>query len=115
MKTTYKSIFILVVAVALAVVYTSCSEDDLPNNGEPRINYIRITDPASSDSLLVAGYQDNLIVIVGDNLQATREIWSNDQPGPLVGTFITSTTVFTVIPADIPLVVTNKIKLVFGN
>jgi hypothetical protein len=115
MKTIYKSIFILAVAIALAVVYTSCSDDNLPNNGQPLIKYIRITDPASADSLLVGGYQDNMIVIVGENLQDTRQIWFNDQPGQLVSTFITSTTVFTVIPSEIPKVITNKLTLVFGN
>jgi hypothetical protein len=115
MKTIYKSILMLVIAVALTGVYTSCSDDDLPNNGEPMIKYIRITDPASADSLLVAGYQDNLIVIVGENLQDAREIWFNDQPGPLVSTFITNTTIFTVVPSDIPMVITNKLTLVFGN
>ena len=115
MKTIYKSIWMFAVAFALTTLYTACSDDDLPNNGEPRIRYIRITDPASADSLLVAGYQDNLIVIVGENLQDAREIWFNDQPGPLVSTFITNTTIFTVVPPDIPLVVTNKLTIVFGN
>lgn len=105
----------LVVGFTLTALYTSCSEDDLPNNGEPQIKYIRITDPASADSLLIAGYQDNLIVIVGENLQDVREIWFNDQPGPLVSTFITNTTIFTVVPSDIPMVITNKLTLVFGN
>lgn len=115
MKTVYKSILMLVVGFTLTAMYTSCSDDDLPNNGEPRIKYIRIADPASADSLLVAGYQDNLIVIVGENLQDAREIWFNDQPGPLVSTFITNTTIFTVVPSDIPTVITNKLTIVFGN
>lgn len=115
MKTVYKSILMLVVGFTLTALYTSCSDDDLPNNGEPRIKYIRIADPASADSLLVAGYQDNLIVIVGENLQDAREIWFNDQPGPLVSTFITNTTIFTVVPSDIPTVITNKLTIVFGN
>ena len=115
MKTIYKTFLMLAIGITMTALHVSCSDDDLPNNGQPRINYIRITDPAAADSLLVAGYQDNMIVIVGENLQDAREIWFNDQPGPLVSTFITSTSIFTVVPADIPLVVTNKITIVFGS
>jgi hypothetical protein len=115
MKIAFKSILVFTLMAVLTTIHTSCSEDDLPNNGEPIIKYIRVADPASADSLLVAGFQDNLIVIVGENLQDARQIWFNDQPGPLVSTFITSTTIFTVVPADIPNVITNKITIVFGN
>src|SRR5687768_5362531 len=103
MKLMYKSILLLAFA-ALAFIYTSCSEDDLPNNGEPIIKYIRVADPASADSLLVAAFQDNMIVIVGANLQDARKIWFNDQPGPLVSTFITSKTIFSIVPPEIPKV-----------
>ncbi len=115
MKIIFKSILLLVFAFSLAAVYTSCSEDSLPNNGEPMIKYIRVSDPTSSDSLLVSGFQANMIVIIGENLQDARQIWFNDQPAQLVSTFITSTAVFTVVPADIPEVITNKIRIVFGN
>lgn len=115
MKIIYKSILGLAIAIAMAAIHLSCSDDNLPNNGEPMIKYIRITDPTVADSLLVGGFQDNLIVIVGENLQDARQIWFNDQPGPLVGTFITNKTIFTVVPPDIPLVVTNKITILFGN
>src|SRR5690606_36720440 len=94
MKAIYKSFLLLTFTLAMAALYVSCSDDDLPNNGQPRINYIRITDPASADSLLVGGYQSNMIVIVGENLQDAREVWFNDQPGQLVSTFITSTAIF---------------------
>lgn len=115
MKIIFKSIVLLVFAIALATVYTSCSENDLPNNGEPMIKYIRIPNPASSDSLLVSGFQANMVVIVGENLKDAVAIWFNDQPGQLVSTFITNTTIFTVVPADIPKVITNKITIVFNN
>lgn len=115
MKIIFKSIALLVFAIALATVYTSCSEDDLPNNGDPMIKYIRVPDPASSDSLLVSGFQANMVVIVGENLKDAVQIWFNDQPGQLVSTFITNTTIFTVVPADIPEVITNKITIVFSN
>jgi len=115
MKIIYRSILLLAITIALAGVYTSCSEDNLANNGEPMIKYIRVSDPASADSLLIGGFQDNMIVIVGENLQDAREIWFNDQQGPLVSTFITSKTIFTVVPTEVPKEITNKMKIVFGN
>lgn len=115
MKTIYKSFLLLTFGLAMTALYVSCSDDDLPNNGQPRINYIRIADPAAADSLLVGGYQNNMIVIVGENLQDAREVWFNDQPGQLVSTFITSTAIFTVVPPEIPLVVSNKLTIVFAS
>ena len=40
-------------AIAVIGIYTSCKKDNASNGGEPRINYVRITNPESSDSLLV--------------------------------------------------------------
>ena len=60
-------------------IYTSCNKENLPNGGEPRIKYVRITNPDSSDSLLVGAGQGNLIAIIGENLGGTVEMWFNDQ------------------------------------
>ena len=52
MKFIYKYAMFLLAALATAGIFFACSDDDLPNNGEPMISYIRITDPSSSDSLI---------------------------------------------------------------
>ncbi len=116
MKTIQKTILVLTVALGLAGILSSCNKNgDLPNNGVPRINYVRITNPASSDSLLVGAKQGNLIAIVGDNLQNTVEAWFNDQKANLTSTYISNTAILVNVPSPIPLKINNKLKLVFAN
>lgn len=96
-------------------MYTSCKKENLPNNGEPLIRYVRITSPESADSLLVGAYQSNLIAIVGENLQDAQEIWFNDQKAFLTPTYITSTTILVSVPAEIPKEISNILKIIFSN
>lgn len=116
MKSIYKSIIFLVIAFGMAGVFTGCSDDEnLPNGGEPMISYIRVTNPESADSLITSAGQGSIIVIVGQNLQGTRELWINDRRAELIPTFITNTNVFTQVPSLIPTEITNKMKIIFAN
>ena len=105
----------LFMALAVTSMYTSCKKTALPNNGEPRITYIRMTNPQSSDSLLVAAGQGRLIAIIGENLQDAVEIWFNDQRAILTPTYITSTSILVSVPTKIPSTITNKMKIIFSN
>ncbi len=113
MKSLYKSILFLAFAAMVAGSYSACTKSDA--GGEPRIRYIRITDPASADSLLIGGYQANLIAIVGENLGSATEIWFNDQPAVLTSTYITSTSILVSIPSEVPVDITNTMRIVFAN
>jgi len=116
MKKVYKSILLLTLAIALAGIYSSCTKNDnLPNNGEPRIRYVRNTDPLLADSLLMGAFQGNLIAIMGENLGGAVEIWFNDQKASLTPTYITNTTIMVSVPTPIPLDITNKMKILFSN
>lgn len=116
MKKIYKSLLLFTITFAMVSMFSSCNKKDaLPNNGQPVISYVRITDPVSKDSLLVGAFQGNLIAIIGQNLQNTTEIWFNDQKAVLTPTYITNTSIFVSIPSPIPIVITNKMKLVFAN
>ncbi|TLV02201.1 glycan-binding surface protein [Dyadobacter luticola] len=115
MKNRYRSVFLFAVLALLAAFQISCSEKDLPNNGDPIIKYIRITKPESSDSLLVGAFQSNLIAIVGENLQGASEIWFNDQRAVLTPTYITNTTILVSVPAMVPKDITNKMKIMFSD
>jgi len=116
MKKKYKSILLLTMAVAVAGIYSSCKKSDTQaNTGVPRIKYVRITDPKSSDSLLVGAFQGNLIAIVGENLQNAREVWFNDQKASLTPTYITNTSILVSVPNPIPKEITNKLKIIFSN
>lgn len=93
---------------------TSCNlgEEEV---GEPVIYYIRVTDPAKSDSLLVGAFLNNLVAIVGDNLSNTRELYFNDRKAILNPAYVTKTTILVNVPELPPVEVTNKIYLNFKN
>lgn len=114
----HKSIYIkrlLIAVITLSVGFGifSCQNEDLPNNGKPSITYIRVTDPASSDSLLVSASQGALIAIVGTNLQDAQELWFNDQRASLTSTYITSETILVSVPSDIPNEISNTLTIYF--
>ena len=116
MKKILNSIILLTIAIAIAGLYSSCSkDDDLPNGGEPRVRYVRVTNPVSGDSLLVGAFQGQLIAIIGENLEAATEIWFNDQRASLTPTYITSNSILVSVPSQIPQDITDKIKIVFAN
>jgi len=116
MKNTLKSILLITMVIAVAGIFYSCKKDEkAPNNGVPRIQYVRITEPTSSDSLLVGAFQGNLVAIVGENLGSVTEIWFNDQKAVLTPTYITDHSILVSIPSAIPTVITDKVKLVFAS
>jgi len=112
MKTIYKSILFIALAVVAVTVNFSCSESV---DETPYISYVRIPNPAQKDSLLVAATQGQLIAIIGGNLQNTREVWFNDQKAIVNQGWITEKSVMVNVPEDVPDEVTNQLKLVFLN
>lgn len=113
MKSMYKYLVALLVLLTTGGLFTGCSDDD--SAGEPSVTYIRITDPLSSDSLLVSAGQGQMVAIMGKNLQSVRELWFNDLQASLNPNFITSTTIITRIPTQIPLMINNELKMIFAN
>jgi len=113
MKRINKNLLILFTAVVVAGVYTSCKKDE--DTGTPRVSYVRVTRPESSDSLLIGAGQGRLIAIVGENLRDAVEVWFNDQQARLTPTYITNTTILVTVPNPIPRDITNKLKIVFRN
>ena len=112
----FQTILFLTLVIATAGIYSACTKNEsAPNNGEPRIRYVRITNPTSADSLLVSAGQGNLIAIVGENLESAREIWFNDQQAALTPTYITSTTILVSVPSQIPTTINNKLKIIFAG
>lgn len=117
MKSLNKIFMYFLFAAASVALFASC-EKETDNNistGTPVIKYVRITSPLSSDSLLVGAGQGQLIAIIGDNLQSTVEAWFNDQKATLTSTYITRNSILVSVPSQIPIDVTNKLKLVFAN
>lgn len=112
LKNTY---FIIALLFAAGTVFLSCEDDDNASGGSPTIRYIRITDPASSDSLINSAFLGNLIAIVGENLGAVRKLYFNDQEALLTSTFITNENILVRVPNQAPSEITNKMKLVFRD
>lgn len=115
MKSWYKLTLLLVLGSIFAGIMSCKKEDEKPNGGTPVVYYIRSTDPALSDSLLVGTFMGSLIAIVGDNLADTREIWFNDQKATLNPSYITNKSILVNVPSTVPSTVTNKIRFVFGD
>ncbi|MDR3653621.1 MAG: glycan-binding surface protein [Paludibacter sp.] len=114
MRKIYKSIHFLFIAIAILGAFASCNNEDV-KSGAPVISYIRITKPAASDSLLAAAGQGQMIAIIGNNLQDTRQIWFNDQQASLTPTYISNKSILVNVPSHIPMTVDNKLKLIFAN
>jgi hypothetical protein len=112
MKSNFK-IFFLLMSMIAAGILTGCTDDE--SEGKPLVRYVRITDPAASDSLLIAAGQGQMIAVMGENLGEVRELWINDLPGFLNANLITDQTVITRVPSQIPGVITNQIKMIFAN
>lgn len=104
-------------ALAVMAGFTAVSCDDEPDkfkltDGTPEIYYIRPASIEGADSLIVAGYLDNNICIVGENLTSIKEIYFNDQQAIINTSYVTPNTMVIAIPGGIPEVVTNKIYMV---
>lgn len=115
MKAIHKTLMLLLAAFSVVSIYSSCQKDELPNNGEPRVRYVRITRPQSADSLLVGAGQGRLVAIIGENLQDAVEVWFNDRQASLTPTYITATSILVRVPEPIPMKITNTLKIVFAN
>src|SRR3712207_2988621 len=98
MKTIHKTLMLLLAAFSVVSIYSSCQKDELPNNGEPRVRYVRITRPDSADSLLIGAGQGRLVAIIGENLQDAQEVWFNDRQASLTPTYITATSILARVP-----------------
>lgn len=113
MKSINKILFIALTIVTVGGIFTACDKDG--DGGTPVIDYVRITRPESSDSLLIGAGQGQLIAIMGKNLGKAQAIWFNDRPAQLTPTYISNTSILVRVPAEIPLEVNNKVKLLFAN
>lgn len=114
MKRYIKFIYSLFVLTGMiGMVLSSCKKET--STGVPSISYIRVTDPAKSDSLLNAAYLGNMVAIVGSNLGSVKEVWFNDQKASLSAVYVTDQTIIVTVPDSIPKVVTNKMRFIYGS
>ena len=105
----------LMLLMGIVVAFSACDREELPNNGEPRIMYVRVTNPDQADSLLGGAFLNGLVAIMGENLGNTVEVWFNDQPARLNPTYVTNKSILVNVPANSPEVVNDLLTLVFKN
>jgi Surface glycan-binding protein B xyloglucan binding domain len=114
MKSINKILLVLIMLTGVAGIFIACDKNN-DDSGTPSVNYVRITRPESSDSLLIGAGQGRLIAIVGDNLKDAVEVWFNDRQAVLTPTYITDKSILVSVPNPIPKDITNKLKIVFKN
>jgi len=114
MKSINKILLVLIMLTGVAGIFIACDKNN-DDSGTPSVNYVRITRPESSDSLLIGAGQGRLIAIVGDNLKDAIEVWFNDRQAVLTPTYITDKSILVSVPNPIPKDITNKLKIVFKN
>jgi hypothetical protein len=107
-------VIILLAALLSGSIFQACEKSDTPS-AIPVVNYIRITNPDKSDSLVVSAYMGQLIVLMGENMQDVNQIWFNDQPASVNTNLVTSTNIIVTVPNVIPGVVTNQIRLITAD
>jgi len=115
LKYITNALIIGLMAFTTQVMVSSC--DDNPDefkltSGEPHIEYVRVPNKESADSLIDAAFMESTICLVGDNLTSIRELWFNDQKAILNTSYITDRTLIVSIPKTIPESVTNSIYMV---
>ena len=113
MKPIYKMLLVVLATFSTVSIFMACEKDG--NGGTPSIDYVRITRPESSDSLLIGAGQGQLIAVVGKNLADAVAVWFNDRASTLTPTYISNESILVRVPAEIPLDVTNKMKILFSN
>lgn len=113
---TIKKLILLAIIIAMVSTFSGCKKDSVAaGSGTERISYVRVTNPTSSDSLLVGAAQGQLIAIIGENLEGAQSMWFNDQQATLNPTYITNTSIIVNVPTPIPTKISNKLKIYFSN
>jgi hypothetical protein len=115
MKTFLKYILICLLPTTAGLAVVSCDDEETSSTGTPVIDYVRVTDPTASDSLLGSGYMGAMVAIIGNNLGGIREIRFNDQQAFVNPNYVTDNSILVVVPNLPPAEVNDLITLNFKN
>jgi hypothetical protein len=114
MKNLLKYICFLLFPMVAGLAVSSCADND-ETSGAPVVDYVRVTDPNASDSLLASGYMGATVAIIGNNLSGIKEIYFNDQAAFVNPNYVTDKSILVVIPNLPPVEVANTVTLNFKN
>lgn len=109
--------FCLFAGILLVSTFSCEKNDDLNSGPPPVIKQVRLVDPAKKDSTFTQALPGTLVVIQGENLHATLDVYFNDMEAPFNAVYNTTNNLIVTIPADAPTEATNpkvsnKIRLV---
>lgn len=108
------AMMLLLAVLFSGTLFQACEKSE-SDSGMPVVNYIRITNPDKSDSLVVSALMGDVIVLMGENLQNVNQVWFNDQPATVNTNLVTSTAIIVTVPNVIPGIVTNQIRLITAS
>jgi len=97
-----KSLLLLVIITLVAITLYSCKTDEL-TSAAPVIEFIRITDPLKSDSLIYKAAPGAMIVIQGKNFDNLQSVTFNGYPAGVNPAYCTSTNIIVRIPKLAPV------------
>jgi len=115
--TLYKRLpIVFLLGIIISMGFFSCTEE-YPNafrhtDGVPEVLFVRMTSPASADSLLDGAFMGSTICLVGNNLRSIHQLFFNDQQALLNSSYITDHTLLVTVPNRIPVDVSDKIFMV---
>ncbi|MFV0290753.1 MAG: glycan-binding surface protein [Mangrovibacterium sp.] len=107
MKRYIKTLLFALPALMLTLV--AC--DNESTSGTPVVEYIRITDPNASDSLLYSASMGQTIALIGHDLDGVVKVTFNDQVAKLNPVYVTANSIIVTVPGTIPGEVTNTMTL----
>jgi hypothetical protein len=105
-----KMIKILMLLLLSSFAFTACEDDD-NNDATPSILYVRVTDAAASDSLIVSASMGETIALIGSNLGNVVSMYFNDVAAKLNPNYVTSSSIVVTIPGTMPDDISNTITL----
>lgn len=107
------AITLILIVLMSGFFFQSCKKNET-GSAIPVIDYIRITNPSKSDSLVTHAIMGSTVAIIGRNLQDVDEIWFNNLKAFVNFSFVTSSSIIVTIPNVIPSKVTNMLLLING-
>lgn len=107
--------WLIPVVAVMASFMASC--EDQPDKfeltgGVPTVDFVRVPDAASSDSIITGAYLSSTVCLVGENLTSIKEIYFNDKKAVLNTSYITGNSLLVDVPGAIPVDVTDKMYLI---
>lgn len=101
---------IMLLLAGSVLSFSSCEKEE--EYGAPQITNIRVTDPEQASISLTTGELGQMIVIQGENLESTQQVFFNNVEAFFNPTLATNENLIVRIPNEFPTEITNTIRVV---